>query len=376
MSNHRTERSRQLRVLFDAYWFHQGPPSQRHVMREMIAHWSQEFPDDHIGLLVRSRHLDTVRNAVGESVSLYPSRLWPHALTIMLESRFASKRHKAEAVITHNFASPFASNTFSFVHDFLFLDHPRWFGRMERLYFSLMPLTARFAKIIFTSSESEARRIRKHLPKNRVLPIGIGMTQELLNSNADSSISTTLQIIPQNFDLTVGRLNVRKNLAMTIQAALASGRATPLHPLIIVGEKNGKFEDLGTEALAAVENGSIAFAGFVSDAQLKWLYANARLFIFASRGEGFGMPPVEASYLGCPTLASDLDIFHETLGDAASYADTSDLTKFTSALANYDNATGGDTAVALAPAATLSWGKIVADMRTAISTEVPSCLLD
>jgi len=345
-------------------------------MREMITHWSQQFPDDRIGLLVRSKHLQTVRNTVDESVRLYPSRLWPHALTIMLESRLASRRHKADAVITHNFASPFMSNTFTFVHDFLFLDHPMWFSRMERLYFSLMPLTARFAKIIFTSSESEARRIRRHLPKNQVLPIGIGMTQELLASNADESISATLQIVPQNFDLTVGRLNVRKNLAMTIQAALASGRATPRHPLIIVGERNGKFEDLGTEALAAVENGSISFAGFVPDSQLKWLYANASLFIFASRGEGFGMPPVEASYMGCPTLASDLDVFHETLGNAASYTDTSDLAKFTSALANYGKASGRGETVAVAPAATLSWRKIVVDMRTAISTEVPSCRLD
>lgn len=353
-----------LGILFDAYWYHKGPPSQRHVMREMIEHWKHEYPEDRIGLLVRRKHITHVREEVGDEFLLYPTNLWPHALTVIFESWLAKSGFRPDIVLSHNFASPFTRRSVVFIHDFLFVDHPEWFSRMERIYFSLMPITARSASLILTSSAIESTRIRSHLPHKHVLPVGIGMSMELVTSIADANISTRLNIVSGSFDLTVGRLNIRKNLAMTIKASLASGRATPSHPLVIVGEKDGRSETLDEEILLAVDAGAVVFAGFVSDAELKWLYSNAALFIFASLGEGFGMPPVEATYLGCPTVVSDLAIFHETLGETAQYVDTSDLASFVSALENIESGVQDSHS----PASRLSWKTIVRSIRSSIVT--------
>ena len=64
--------------------------------------------------------------------------------------------------------------------------------------------------------------------------------------------------------------------------------------------------------------------GRVSDAELKALYQHARAFVFPSRYEGFGIPPLEAMACGCPVLASTADAVVETCGDAALSFDPDD----------------------------------------------------
>lgn len=63
---------------------------------------------------------------------------------------------------------------------------------------------------------------------------------------------------------------------------------------------------------------------FVSDAVLKTLYQNAAGTLMASRGEGFGLPLVEAAYYGSPLLARNLPVFREVCGDSAWYFEAAD----------------------------------------------------
>jgi len=65
--------------------------------------------------------------------------------------------------------------------------------------------------------------------------------------------------------------------------------------------------------------------GRVSDGQLRALYENAGLFLFPSRYEGFGVPPLEAMALGCTVLSSDSSAMPEVLGDAAAYFESDNL---------------------------------------------------
>ncbi len=61
--------------------------------------------------------------------------------------------------------------------------------------------------------------------------------------------------------------------------------------------------------------------GFVPDELLPSLYAGAELFVFPSRSEGFGLPPLEAMQAGTPVVASTATCLPEVLGEAALYAD-------------------------------------------------------
>ncbi|MFF0264832.1 MSMEG_0565 family glycosyltransferase [Kribbella sp. NPDC004536] len=60
--------------------------------------------------------------------------------------------------------------------------------------------------------------------------------------------------------------------------------------------------------------------GTVADAELPSLVAGAEVFAFPSAKEGFGLAPLEALAAGVPLVVSDLPVFHEIFGDAATYA--------------------------------------------------------
>jgi len=61
----------------------------------------------------------------------------------------------------------------------------------------------------------------------------------------------------------------------------------------------------------------VAFTGPVSDAELRALYVGASVFVFPSRHEGFGLPPLEAMSLGAPVVCADAASLPEVVGDAA-----------------------------------------------------------
>jgi len=65
----------------------------------------------------------------------------------------------------------------------------------------------------------------------------------------------------------------------------------------------------------------VVWAGFVTDGELKALYENAGCLVFPSLYEGFGLPPLEAMYCGCPVVASSRTSIPEVCGDAALYCD-------------------------------------------------------
>ncbi len=61
----------------------------------------------------------------------------------------------------------------------------------------------------------------------------------------------------------------------------------------------------------------VVFAGVVSDGELDLLYRYARVSVFPSLYEGFGLPPLEAMAKGSPVIAANATAFPEVLGDAA-----------------------------------------------------------
>jgi len=206
-----------------------------------------------------------------------------------------------------------------FLHDVLFLDHPRWFTRLENIYFRLMAISSHRAKWVFTSSKSEAKRIERHLRIRDVTAVGLALMPNLAAARPQSVSGLDVA----QFVLTVGRLNVRKNLGTAISAATMSGRISEDFPLVVVGESSGKAEAYSSEVLAAIARNEVLFLGTVTDAELRWLYESAALFLFLSLDEGFGLPCLEAREFGTLSLVSDIDVFREILGDAGHYVDPS-----------------------------------------------------
>ena len=118
-----------------------------------------------------------------------------------------------------------------------------------------------------------------------------------------------------------GGLEKRKNIDSLLRAykiileknqnipdLVISGKLMPeLSPLIIDVEKLVK--ELGLEA-------KVKLLGFVSQHDLPAIYKNAKVFVYPSLYEGFGLPPLEAMHQGVPILCSDRSSLREVVGEA------------------------------------------------------------
>ncbi|MGI9437772.1 MAG: glycosyltransferase family 4 protein [Geminicoccaceae bacterium] len=117
--------------------------------------------------------------------------------------------------------------------------------------------------------------------------------------------------------LYVGRSAPYKNIVGCIEtAAILRGRGIDAE-LTIVGELDPRYPE-AAEAIQRHGLGDhVTITGHVAEARLQQLYRDATVFLFLSRYEGFGLPPLEAMAQGVPVVSSDRASMPEILGDAA-----------------------------------------------------------
>lgn len=112
----------------------------------------------------------------------------------------------------------------------------------------------------------------------------------------------------------------RSKNAAAVSRALR-GLPEPRPRLVVAGRANGRvFGRHGDEGTGA----GAVHLGAVSDGELKALYQGALCFVFPSRYEGFGIPPLEAMTCGCPVVVSRAASLPEACGAAALYCDPDD----------------------------------------------------
>ncbi len=130
------------------------------------------------------------------------------------------------------------------------------------------------------------------------------------------------------FVLYTGRISPHKNVARIIEAfsALkAELRRPEINPegqlldlkLLIVGDELSRHPDLRRTVVRSRMQQDVRFLGFVPIEVLRVFYDAAKLFVFPSLYEGFGLPPLEAMAHGTPVVASNFTALPEVVGPAA-----------------------------------------------------------
>ncbi len=125
------------------------------------------------------------------------------------------------------------------------------------------------------------------------------------------------------FLLYAGRISPHKNVVRIIEAfsALKSelnkeGRFEDLK-LIIIGDEVSKHPDLRRAAVKGGVQNDVRFLGFVPIDVLRIFYDQAKIFVFPSLYEGFGLPPLEAMAHATPVVTSNTSSVPEVVGNAA-----------------------------------------------------------
>ncbi len=125
------------------------------------------------------------------------------------------------------------------------------------------------------------------------------------------------------FVLYAGRISPHKNVVRIIEAfsalkaELDKEAKFPDLKLIIIGDEVSRHPDLRRTVIKSGVQNDVRFLGFVPIDVLRIFYDVAKVFVFPSLYEGFGLPPLEAMAHGTPVVTSNTSSLPEVVGNAA-----------------------------------------------------------
>ncbi len=126
--------------------------------------------------------------------------------------------------------------------------------------------------------------------------------------------------LPETFSLAVGTLEPRKNYSLLIAAyEYLKKQGKKLPPLIFIGPPgwNKEYERLREKVEQNGLGNAIRFCFYVDSADMAAFYSAAKILLFPSVYEGFGLPVLEAMACGTPVICSDVASLPEVAGNAA-----------------------------------------------------------
>jgi glycosyltransferase involved in cell wall biosynthesis len=142
-------------------------------------------------------------------------------------------------------------------------------------------------------------------------------------TDADRQMLAERYQITYPFLLYAGRISPHKNIVRIIEAFAALkpelAKQDVYHDLklIIIGDELSKHPDLRRTVVRGGVQNDVRFMGFVPIDVLRVFYDLAKVFVFPSLYEGFGLPPLEAMAHGTPVLTSNTSSIPEVVGHAA-----------------------------------------------------------
>ncbi len=222
------------------------------------------------------------------------------------------------------------------IHDLAFRRFPETFpeSHLWKLNF-MLSACIRQADRLIAVSESTKRDLLEFFPTletSKVQVIHHGFDGKFFGERlASTELEPTLErygLRQGRYLLYVGALQPRKNLVRLIRAFETVKRSIPELRLVLCGEPAWLSDEILSARKASPFQNDILLTGRVSFEELRVLYQGARLFVFPSLYEGFGLPLLEAFASGTPVITADNSSLREVAGDGALYVnalDTEDI---------------------------------------------------
>jgi glycosyltransferase involved in cell wall biosynthesis len=201
-------------------------------------------------------------------------------------------------------------------------------GFWGSLHFQLTKRVLRGAARIFAVSNFTKIEVEKlfGIPAGRIEVVYNAIDERFLHGHASAA---ERQLIAERYQVTypfllyAGRISPHKNVVRIIEAfsalktELEKDRAFPDLKLIIIGDDVSGNPDLRRTVIRSGVQNDVRFLGFVPIEVLRTFYDAAKIFVFPSLYEGFGLPPLEAMAHGTPVVTSNVSSLPEVVGHAA-----------------------------------------------------------
>ncbi len=221
------------------------------------------------------------------------------------------------------------------IHDLTVLSHPQ--THRFKVRWSIAPFlarTTRQARRIAVDSKATADDLLARYPNcsDRVQVVYPGIEPEFA-PGTPAEIEATRQRLdcPDGYVMYAGTLEPRKNLDALISAWKETRQIETGLPLLLVGPYGWHSQEL-VHRIKSLESQGLIYRGRVDRAELVSLMQAARVFVYPSLYEGFGLPPAEAMACGVPTIASNGSSLPEIVGNAGILVNPHDISELSRAI--------------------------------------------
>ena len=323
-----------LKIGFDANRLFNNTTGLGNYSRTLVCKLKKQFPENNYFLytpkVIRNNETESFFN--GDYNIIHPQTMpgW------MWRSAFLSNDIKKEKLdIYHGLSHELplgiqksATCSVVTIHDIIYKFHPEdfpWFDR--KVYDFKFRYACNNSDRIIAISESTKTDIMLHygISEDKISVIYQTCNDAFKQGVTEEQISEILQKykLPEQFLLYVGTINQRKNLLSIVEAIHQLGDKLKI-PLLVIG--NGK--EYKEKVLDYIKkhnlDSKIVFAPYIQNSHLPAIYHRAKIFVFPSRYEGFGIPIIEALYSRTPVITSKVSSLPEAAGPGAHYIDVDD----------------------------------------------------
>ena len=237
-----------------------------------------------------------------------------------------------DIVISNNFRYPnnISAKKVVTIYDVCFLDHPEYTTEANRLfcYRGTLDSVLWADKIVAISNYTKNRLLHffPFVDESKIEVVYCGNRENLLKEKDDESRLMKFGLSKEQFFLSVGTIEPRKNYATLLKAYKISQENTVKYRKLCIAGGYGWMQEHFKQDIAdmGLEN-DVVVTGYVSESDLANLYRYCYTFIYPTWYEGFGLPVLEAMNFGKPIIASKVTSIPEIVGDTAMLCDPGDF---------------------------------------------------
>ncbi len=302
-------------------------------VRNLLRHLSRIDSTTEYVLLCRVEDCGTVEE-LGENFRAIPETARPYSLREQLRVPLDLRREGIDLFHAPHYVLPPLTPCKSVVtiHDCIHLRFPQYLpNRLAYAYArsSLWFATHRSNRVL-TVSEASKRDILRYfrIPEAKINVIHNAIDERFGEAPTPDEIERVRERYQLNapYVLYAGNIKPHKNLERLIEAFHTLRHDSDLEhvKMLIIGDEISKYATLRRAVHKYKLHKHVRFFGFVPDKTLAVLYRLARVFVFPSLYEGFGLPPLEAMASGTPVITSNVSSLPEVVGDAAILIDPLD----------------------------------------------------
>jgi glycosyltransferase involved in cell wall biosynthesis len=230
------------------------------------------------------------------------------------------------------------------IHDILFNDFKHYFSFLYRFKRNfLFKYSAKKADFLLTVSNYSKERIKDYYKiYNKdilITPNGVNQDYFLEYNKEESENYIKNKFGAKNYILFISRIEPRKNQQGLLSAFLELDKKNKDVELVFIGVKsiNNKEFDVVLEKLNAEQKMKIHILENISDKDLLCFYKGAKVFVYPTFAEGFGIPPLEAAALKIPVLCSNKTAMKDFNFFSPYFIDISNVNEFNNRLTDLLN---------------------------------------